>query len=546
MDAARIRVESVTFSAYRGYASWRMPVRRSPIYVVALVVLLLGLSSYLTISVFASGGEDFVFPEVESIVEASGADAPLGPIHAEGPVALEVEVSLRPKIRILPPAGSGEQLCRLVSADEVLAAPATFVAGPRAVDPSRRDRGRHLVRFDCGEGLQRYRIVTMPEGDAVVDLDLGSDLYFLGEVVTRDGKPVAGAEVWAGESRAGVLQTVQTDRAGKFSIVVAGGQGVPLMVRAEGWASQYRVVQVSGVQARDFVFQLDPSASVRVQFAAQINEPERGRVFVLPSGSSNTDGVSIALLQYPFFLHGIGNGLQLDASGACEVSDLPRSVDVSLLVQHPQVASVRPVRHRLGSRSKRPVVVQVGRGPELAGRVVDLDGKPIAGALVVSRLSRPRIRSAHALLPAGALEISVSRMRCDAKGYFRIRRPADDCLITASADSFCGAQVLSRKPSAGQEYGFVLPPSSAMGGSPKLSLSLPGELRSRQVRVTDGGDMGNLRLWTGGAPLDIDLECMAFVDVDVVVTDRGTGERRRVLSKKSLAVLGAVVLELVR
>ena len=252
---------------------------------------------------------------------------------------------------------------------------------------------------------------------------------------------MATARVWFGErAGAGEERSFGVDEEGRFLALVPAGDGVPLVVRAPGFASQWRAVSV-GAGAPELVEVMQPATTLSVQVAARAVEIGRARAFVVPGEA----GVTVGLAQWPFFLQALG-GYEVDEGGKVTIDDLPQRGSVGVVLRHPQSALAAPTQVQLSDKPAR-AVVPVSFGLErLRGVVVDDAGEAIPGAAVFARTQRQRLddpRSRRLLPPYLDLR-GACATTAGAVGEFEIGLPAQDVVLSVRAEGFAGRDVAAK------------------------------------------------------------------------------------------------------
>jgi hypothetical protein len=281
--------------------------------------------------------------------------------------------------------------------------------------------GVALVRIQC-EGRSLHRRVRLVQPEVDIELQFGPELEVTGQVFAGDGRPLAGCRVWAGGA---VEQEVVTDADGRYRIPVVASIGVPLVVRAEGFAAGFRFVDVEAGSANAVDFRLEPECVLRVQAAATVggDDPLAGaEVYVAPAGE-----VSTSLLQYPFFLQGLLERWELDERGGVVVRGLPRGVRVDVGVRGPRIGRFTKPSVELRGDRKDVTVMLVQPAEQLRGRIVDETGDPVAGVVIAHTRSAVSAAAADRwLLPAavGSAFDVVSVTGSD--GQFVLAAPARD------------------------------------------------------------------------------------------------------------------------
>ena len=184
-----------------------------------------------------------------------------------------------------------------------------------------------------------------------------------GSVVNQNGSPAAGARVWVVRMSTRQLdrtETVAGDQ-GRFALDLAPGAWLIEAANGDqGLATMDFVELVAGREPRTLTLRLSPQGRLRGRLLeAETGRPIAGARFVLDNGLDPTT----------------------DEEGRFEVRALSRARSHEAFV----VAPGRERKRVLFEMSEGPTTeldVRVPRGGKAIGRVVDLNGAPIAGALV--------------------------------------------------------------------------------------------------------------------------------------------------------------------
>lgn len=406
-------------------------------------------------------------PEVPSPAPTPVADAPAAPgptpPAAAGRPHVAVAVALRESYAPPPIARVEARDVADPDAPLPLRAVAGLGAGP---DPDDGGAGGCLVAV-AHAGVELLRHANVP-ARGVAPLRLGGRRVVRGRVLGPDGAPAAGAAVWFGESTAAGRREFAVDDEGRYEADVPSGDGVPFVVRAPGCAAHARALDVGDGAVADA--RLEPACALEVQIAAVAEQLRFVRVYVLPTAE-----LAASLANWPFDAQAASGGRPVDASGRARIDDLPRDVEVGVVVAHPLVARMAPqIVRTKGERARAVVALPSYAGRALAGVVVDEDGAPIAGATV--RLAPdgatvwPR---APRLAPAEAAWRGAFAVATDADGAFVLGVPEGDApaFVQVRAPGHAGRVVLRAEwPAGGRialprwhggDVGFALAPPQA-------------------------------------------------------------------------------------
>lgn len=477
----------------------------------------------------------------------AGDEAPLGPPEGVGdvgvgggggepdPTAAPSEVvtllvEVVPRARLVPGEGALAP-CRLVDEQDEIPAMAQVLAGPRLAAPV---DGPHLVRFDTEFG-RFCRFVTLDPGDAVVDVVVAGAASIRGRVVDEDQLPIAGARVWAGLLDArGEPVEVEVGEDGRFEFPsVPAGPGVPLMARADGRASRFRLVRPEWPALDGVELVLDPARRVDVVYQSRAEALDRGRVLLVPRDAD------VATRHYPFFLAAFpSHATWLRADGTATIDDLPRVGAFGVGVAHPDVMPGPRVLIPSGARGS--VRVLVSPAPDeiswLRGRVVDPDGEPIAGAELRLRGGDVVIEPEAVLAADGHLPGPTSRSESAADGTYRLAVPTRRSRPLSIEVRAAGRPGVVQELGTGRglRHDFVLPPAQTFGGSPSVAIRLESLGRSVQAKLAAAPPI----LRTDGEPFRVDLAEPALIDLRVQL--RHADGRATTMQVDNLAVPGPI------
>ncbi len=256
-----------------------------------------------------------------------------------------------------------------------------------------------LVTLGVGAGLLTFqRAGSVSDGMTVAHAS-GSSAHadkpprpvvkLRGAVLTAEGKPAAGAIVWAAQFHHSPLQRQETtaDVQGRYALQLEPG---------EWWVWARRGTQGGEAQATNRTIRIvagqEPEArTIRLEERGKF----RGRLLQAETGKP-IPGCKLF----------IDNGLVLtaDSAGRFEVGGLSRTNHEAFVVA--------PGRMRMRllfdttARAETELDVPVPRGGKIVGRVTDLDGKPVPGAYVGRNTS------------GSFFSINGLWMACDAQGQF--------------------------------------------------------------------------------------------------------------------------------
>lgn len=243
-----------------------------------------------------------------------------------------------------------------------------------------------------------------------------------GDVTTADGKPAAGARVWLMKlsTQERDRREVDADEQGRFSIEVGPGRWIVNAVLDDQGLAEMDLYEVeAGRPAPPKTLHLAPQGRLRGRLIeAETGEPIKGGRFVIDDGR---DPIT-------------------DAEGRFEAPGLARTRSHEAFV----VAPGRERKRVLFEMAEGPITnldVFVPRGGKIVGRVLDLEGVPIAGAAV------GRSTSGSILSLTGLWE------HTDAQGAFEYDGLVLDraTWLNVEASGFTGADRQSSQLASGEE-----------------------------------------------------------------------------------------------
>lgn len=383
------------------------------------------------------------------------------PISSPGTPRVRVEVIAKEKF--VPPPPTRVQAVRAGDGVEL---PTALLAGAGAgFDVSPHVAGIALCAIHI-EGARVLRQVVVTAGHVARPV-IGAPLVVQGRVRDATGKPLVAAAVWFGESHVdGSRRQWTTDEEGAFAAEVPASRGVPFVVRKEGFAAWWRVVDVS-VPPGPCDAVLAEGCTLDVGIAAAATGMEEARLFIVPGGH-----VSTALSQWPFLLQVLDDGYAIDANGHASVPELPQAGEIGIVVRHPR--ALRQPAHPVtlkGERARVTVPLQVA-ATEWRGSVVDDAGQPLAGVEVWARRSGRALAAggSQRLLPPHLDELGTAAARTGPDGAFVVAAiDTPGSVLSLRASGHAGRDLAASSFAAGQA--LVLP--AWRGGEPEFRLLPP-------------------------------------------------------------------------
>lgn len=227
-----------------------------------------------------------------------------------------------------------------------------------------------LTALDPGEALLTvgkpgyviHRKTVAVEGTRSIDVQLTRGLAIQG-IVTRDGKPVPGAQVDATTPAIGSdRQAVVTDGEGRFTF--SGLIPAPYTVSARLQDQHAEMRDVDPTRQKDVVISLDQQPKgVIYGTVTGISPPAHGRVVVFNESSGSAEGA-------------------IDATGNYRIENAPLgTVQVAAVVEGESGTARISTRREVESVAGEPLRVDLdlGANVRVSGRVT-LDGNPVAEA----------------------------------------------------------------------------------------------------------------------------------------------------------------------
>ncbi len=268
--------------------------------------------------------------------------------------------------------------------------------------------------------VTKTNLTLSSEHPTTVDFALPPGLAIAGQLVDAAGAPVAGArvEAWASNGRSDPL-TGQSDGDGRFEVLGMRTGTFRLRVRARGFCDA-DVAEVTAGR-RDVQVQLVPRGRVLARVVAPTGEVLRRYTLAVRRIVGAAPDQLGLVPDVPERL------VDLDPpSDRVLVEDLPAGT-FQLQVVADGYAKSRSARFDITpGAAAEPVVVEVALtlGATLTGRVLDEDGRPVAGALVTAQAdgADPANPVYRMLGPAVALAATERTVTTAADGSFTVTR----------------------------------------------------------------------------------------------------------------------------
>jgi len=446
-----------------------------------------------------------------------------GPVPPDAP---HVTITVTSKERFVPPPRP-PVLAMTLAGEEL---PVEILAGVGSgFDAQARARGVAMIAIDMSPIRLLRQVAVAPDGNQPARI--GPRVVVRGSVVDAQKKPIAKAVVWFGELQAdGSRREFVVDEEGAFEGEVPTGEGVPMVVRAGGFASKWRTIVVTS-DMQPLAAMLQPAAKVQIQLAGRAVEMDQARAFVVTSSK-----VSSSLSQWPFFAQCVSGGYPISELGQIEIDDLPQSGVVGVVIRHPFAPLVAPTDVKLGAKLVRATVPMRLGGSVLQGAVVDGEGDVVGGASLWALPQRRRLAGGRSqrLLPPHLKDLGACYAQAGPQGFFKIGGIGEDePVLTVRAHGHAGRNVpvntIKNAP-------VVLP--KWLGGDAALRIQPPvaGKVWRVSINLGDGID----EACAADEPFVVSLPHAGAFDVEMVL--RIDGEQVGESDVKALMATGPVDL----
>lgn len=393
-----------------------------------------------------------------------------------------------------------------------------WVAGTASTPLTRHPRGQQLARFEI-DGVAHYRIVRLNGRETgVVPMRRGMTRTVRGRVLDATGEPIQGARIWLAGT------ATKTDADGHFETAPQPvGDGMPLVVQADGKATEFRILGQSQCHALSMqpITMNRRGTRLRARFFGPA--PEQARFFILPAGARDT-----RLLAYPLFMPAV-HPVPASADGTVTFDGLPWGVRIRVMVQHPSGPPV-VTKELVLDRFEARCVLHAGSARQLTGRVVDASGRGIPGAFLTARAGGTglALKASSWLLPGPAYLRDASATQTTDDGGFTLPMVWGESrtgLLSIEAPGLVGLEYpISATGAAPQD--FVLY-RAGPGGRPELQLSGAGLPEFVHVSIRNDATGGGPYPWVTAESFELPLRRAALMQVDTRIDD-GPSTRRMV------------------
>jgi hypothetical protein len=328
-----------------------------------------------------------------------------------------------------------------------------------------------------------------------------------------------------------------TDQDGRFEIEsLPVGDGMPLVVHADGVATDYRILGERDCYSLDThpIIMNRRGTRLHVRFFAPGQSAATARFYILPAASKR----DTRLLSYPLFWPAIAP-LSASKDGTVTFEGLPWGVHIRIMVQYsggPPSVSEELVLDRFEAQC----VIHGSATRQLAGRVVDASGRAVANAFLTARAGGTglSLKGGTWLLPGAAYIRDAATAQTAGDGSFAMPMvwgEGRSGLVSIEAAGLVGLEYPVSADGASPQR-FVLYPAGAQG---KPELLLQGRDLPDFVHVlihNEAGQRGPYP-WPTAEVFDLPLRQSAVVRVGLRV-DEGEPQNQTVFvdGERSLQV----------
>lgn len=421
MAGARVRAGALDRGFSFGKNEWQVPARTGLTDAQGKIVLPRAASESLLVQ---AGAEELPFVEKKDVRTSS--------------VTLALTTGSARDVRVLDAAGKPVAGAVVRLGDNRWAAGRTSANGLFAVPLPGRQKLRTLVTAEDGRSATVYLEPRKPEETGPRELRLPAVETLAGRVVAAaDGRPVAGALVWADDP--GGFKKTAAD--GGYKLSAAVGRELALAAAAPGFFQEFDRRMVQAGERRGPTLALEPALTAvgivvdeqgkpvpGVEIKAEVSAgPMRSAAMFNSGGTART--LATGRFRLTPLMPGVGHKLKLARRGYA-----------------PLTAELPPLEPGRAPAEQRFVL---RRGRVAFGRVVSQDEQPVAGAQVVLRPAPPSDRMAMMArffeAPEDPLEATS-----DAAGRFEIRDlPAGTFELTARGAGYAPITVPGLEVPAG-------------------------------------------------------------------------------------------------
>lgn len=446
-----------------------------------------------------------------------------GPVPSDAP---HVRITVTAKEKFVPPPAR-LPLAELANGTPLLA---DVIAGAGAgFDAQSNRRGVAMLAVDYESGQLLRQISRVP--GQTQPTTIGARVVLRGRILDGAQQPIGGASVWLGERLAdGSRREFATDDEGAFEGDVPGGAGVPMVVRADGYASTWRTLTI-GTATTPITERLLPAGKLSVQLAARADGLEAVRVFVTPKAP-----VSTGLSQWPFFLQCLSGGYAVDERGQATIDDLPQHGTVGVVVSHPFAESGAAVVAKLAEAPARATVPITFSGGRQMGVVVGPDGLGIAASLWL-RAPNQRLQGSVSsrLLPPHIDLRGVCSAQAASDGRFEIGLLEDaNPVLSVRAPGFAGRDL---DPQRFRNAEIVLPQWLPGDAALRIQPPVAGKVWRVSINLGEGLEEN----CKADQPFVVALPHAGIFDLEMVVDVGGKPVNQRLA--KDLMITGPTDVE---
>ncbi len=410
---------------------------------------------------------------VATIVDASGAPVEGAEVHVFG--AERGERTLAPLASRHVSDARGE---------------VRFLAPDDAVLEARHvEHGRGRARVD--HAVQASRSVT-------IRLDrerTGAALAIAGRVIGPNEEPIGGALLIARHAERfedpphPTLETT-SDEAGRFTFSDADEGSYRIVARADGYARVAQEEVAAG--ARNVVLRLGPDGGLRIRARDTASGAPVAALSAVVSRASGPIAEEVLAIESGY-----------DAQGELEVRGLPPGL-CSVVVIAPGYAPSPAMSALVREGASTDIIVILGRGGTIEGRVVSADGRGLERARVTLE---GRIGSGSSAVPLEANALSEADGRFSLTG---VREGRHSIVVWAADHHGRVRSGIDVQPGASTDLGTIDLAPVEEGERPSLELAGIGAVLAAEGdamvvgRVIEGGGAAEVGVIAGDAILEVD------------------------------------------
>jgi Carboxypeptidase regulatory-like domain len=372
--------------------------------------------------------------------------------------------------------------------------------------------GWYLLSLSGPGGARAPRLLQLhADAESTIRVDWTHAGRVRGRIYDPQGQAVGGAHVQIGEVQG------KTDGDGRFELSgLWPGQGLPLLIEAEGLASRVEPIGVvaSSEPPRELRFVLEEAAEVEGVVSMPRHEWKHARIFVLPGRPSGRNGNGRGYAHLPLFWKDRFSDLRLDENGRFRIRGVSRALPLALGFVHPRYRLESPhplfVIERSG-KAREQVVLQPVAMRVLTGKVTAKDGKPVQAQLEM----RGKGRWGDAYFRGGvrppltrqAAWMGSSVTASDASGHYSMGVPGRGAVLHVQAPGYSSLREPAPKAgsadlelSAGSDAGAAM--QTVLRLRFKSEVTEQGKVRALRLHVRREGQAAPAQGAKGPALID--------------------------------------------